>query len=124
MSNNNEAPENAVVWFEIGVKDLDAAAQFYGDVLQAPLQRQAMGGQDVAVFPHAGGAGGNLYQNGATGGSGPIVHLAAPSPLEDTLARVGAAGGRVVSDIHAIPSGRFAYCQDPDGTRFGLYTPN
>jgi predicted enzyme related to lactoylglutathione lyase len=68
---------------------------------------------------------GNLYQaDSMIGAASPVVHLNAPAPLEDALARVKAQGGKVASEIHTIPQGgRFAYCTDPDGTRFGLFTP-
>ena len=55
-------------------------------------------------------------------GHGNTIHLAAPTPLEASLERVKSAGGQVVSDIIAIPSGRFAYCLDLDGNSFGLFT--
>ena len=41
---------------------------------------------------------------------------------EEALHRVKKHGGAVASEIHVIPAGRFAYCRDPDGTRFGLFT--
>ena len=121
MSKTNTPPSSAA-WFEIAVKNLDKATKFYGTVLGAELRREKMGPTDVAVFPYDGGMSGNLYEGGGPGGATPVVHLNAPSPLEDALDRVKTGGGKVVSDIHAIPAGRFAYCQDPDGTRFGLFT--
>jgi predicted enzyme related to lactoylglutathione lyase len=83
-----------------------------------------MGPQEVAVFPYDGGMSGNLYEADSIGAASPVVHLHAPAPLEDALARVRASGGKVASEIHTIPQGgRFAYCTDPYGTRFGLFTP-
>jgi predicted enzyme related to lactoylglutathione lyase len=37
------------------------------------------------------------------------------------MERVTANGGQVVSPVVQIPSGRFAYCLDPDGNSFGLF---
>jgi uncharacterized protein len=120
----NGTPKSAAAWFEIAVKNLDKGSKFYGTVLGAELRRESMGPMPIAVFPYDGGMSGNLYEGGGAGGATPVVHLNAPKPLEDTLARVKTAGGKVLSDIHTIPEGgRFAYCQDPDGTRFGLFTP-
>ncbi len=123
-------PTNAAAWFEIGVRNLDKGAAFYGTVLGAPLKRETMGPQEIAVFPYDGGMSGNLYEGrevgaGAPGAAAaPVVHFNAPSPLEEALARVKTSGGEVLSAIQAIPQGgRFAYCRDPDGTRFGLFTP-
>jgi predicted enzyme related to lactoylglutathione lyase len=120
-------PANAAAWFEIGVTDLEKSAEFYSAVLGSQLQRQTMETQDVAVFPYEGGMSGNLFQTSELTGTGalaPVLHLNAPPPLEATLDRVREAGGKVVSEIVTIPPGRFAYCQDPDGTRFGLFTPD
>jgi predicted enzyme related to lactoylglutathione lyase len=114
--------QNAAAWFEIAVKNLDKGAEFYGAVLGKPLKRETMGPTKVAVFPHDGGMSGNLYEASEIGASAPVVHLNAPRPLEEALHRVKKHGGSVASEIYAIPSGRFAYCKDPDGTRFGLYT--
>jgi hypothetical protein len=118
----NGTPQNAAAWFEIAVKDLDKGAEFYGAVLGAPLKRETMGPTAVAVFPYEGGMSGNLYEAKEVGSANPVVHLNAPRPLEETLSRVKKSGGKVASEIYAIPAGRFAYCTDPDGTRFGLFT--
>ncbi len=117
-----KTPASSAAWFEIAVRNLDKASKFYGAVLGTDLRRETMGPTEVAVFPYEGGIGGNLYEGGGAGGATPVVHLNAPTPLEDALDRVKTGGGKVVSDIHTIPAGRFAYCQDPDGTRFGLFT--
>lgn len=125
MSMNGE-PQNAAVWFEIPVRDLKKGAEFYGNVLMSDLKIEAMGPNDVALFPVVKeGVGGHLYPNAAlAGGVAPLVHLASPSPLEEALGRVGEAGGKVDSEIISLPDdvGRFAYCSDPDGNQFGLFT--
>jgi hypothetical protein len=119
------APKDAVVWFEIPVSDLEKAKSFYGAVLQSELEDQDMGPNMTSIFKPADGSGvsGHLYV-GKPGvrGQGNTIHLASPAPLEDALERVKVAGGEVVSGIVGIPSGRFAYCLDPDGNSFGLFT--
>jgi predicted enzyme related to lactoylglutathione lyase len=118
-----KTPTNAAAWFEIGVKNLDKGAAFYGAVLGAPLKRETMGPREIAVFPYEGGMSGNLYEGREVGAAAPVVHFNAPAPLEEALARVKTSGGEVLSPIQTIPQGgRFAYCRDPDGTRFGLFT--
>ena len=118
------SPKNAVIWIEIPVTDLAKSKAFYGTVLQNEMMDQADGPAPTVVFQksEAGGIAGHLYvgKPGAPG-TGSTVHLAAPLPLEDSLARVKAAGGKVVSDIVTIPDGSFAYCLDPDGNSFGLF---
>src|SRR5688500_14404012 len=83
-----KTPTNAAAWFEIGVKDLDKGAAFYGAVLGAPLRRETMGPQEIAVFTYDGGMSGNLYKEREVGAGSPVVHLNAPQPLEEALARV------------------------------------
>ena len=117
-------PPHAAVWFEIPVSDLAKSKAFYGAVLQSEFEDMAMGPNVTAIFKRASEAGvsGHLYAGKpAASGTGITIHLAAPSPLEASLERVKEAGGQVVSDIVAIPAGRFAYCLDPDGNSFGLF---
>lgn len=121
----NFLPENAAVWFEIPVTDLDRARSFYGAVLQTELNDDRTGPIPMANFPtrQKGGVAGHLYQGKPSGtDSGNTVHLASPEPLEAALDRVRDKGGKVVSDIIKLPEGRFAYCRDPDGNSFGLFT--
>ena len=116
---------NSVAWFEIPVSDMQTAKAFYGAVLQSEPKDENMGPNETAVFTYAGGAGvsGHLYPGKPSApGTGGTIHLYAPTPLEASLERLKAAGGKVVSDIFAIPQGRFAYCLDPDGNSIGLFT--
>ena len=118
------AVPHTTVWTEIPVTDLARAKVFYAAVLGAALTDQPMGPYPTAVFPKATeqSVAGHLYVGKpAAPGTGPTVHLAVQDRLEDALARVVPAGGEVVSEIIAIPDGRFAYCLDPDGNSFGLF---
>jgi uncharacterized protein len=118
------SPNNAVIWIEMPVTDLAKSKAFYGAVLQNEMIDQVEGPAPTAVFQRneKSGIGGHLYVGKpGTPGTGSTVHLAAPLPLEDSLARVKHAGGQVVSDIIEIPDGKFAYCLDPDGNSFGLF---
>jgi uncharacterized protein len=125
MNTTSFAPVNAAVWFEIPVTDLEKSKAFYSEVLQNALEDQAMGPNMTSVFQPSDGVGvsGHLYV-GKPGspGTGNTVHLAVPAPLEASLERLRAAGGKAVSDIIAIPAGRFAYCLDLDGNSIGLFT--
>lgn len=121
----NFSPRNAVVWFELNTPDLDKAADFYQRVLQAPVRREEMMGSDMAVFSHEEGlgAGGSMTQPQEPAPQPIIVHLEAPAPITDALERVSDAGGQVISDPFDLPNGgKFAYCKDPHGTQFGVYT--
>jgi predicted enzyme related to lactoylglutathione lyase len=116
-------PENAVVWIEIPVRDLKRAKAFYGAVLEQTLLDQTEGPMPTAVFRRVGkNVAGHLYEGTpASSGAGSVIHFASPAPLEKALERVKENGGSVVSDVIAIPDGRFAYCRDPDGNSFGLF---
>jgi uncharacterized protein len=54
----------------------------------------------------------------------PVINTVEVASLEDTIAKVVAAGGKVVRGPNDIPGvGRHAYCSDPDGTLFGVMQP-
>ena len=122
----NVTPDNAMVWFEIPVTDMKRAKSFYDTVLKTDLQEDNTGPNPMASFPvkdQKTGLAGHIYP-GTPSSGGNTVHLLAPDALEDALARVDEAGGKVVSPIIPIPVGRFAYCHDPDGNSISLFTYN
>lgn len=120
---------NAISWFEIPTTQLDQAQTFYESVLGRPMRREAMGPSQGAVFAYdkaTGGVGGALMMGPtapalATGGT--LVYLDASPALDTALARVEAAGGRVVLPRQALPPGMgfFAHITDLDGNRVGLH---
>ncbi len=118
-------PKDAAVWFEIPVSDMEKAKTFYGAVVQGELIDENQGPNPMAIFPVGEmktAVSGHLYPGKpSNGGSGNTIHLATPGKLEDTMKRVSDAGGTVVSPPIQIPSGRFAYCLDPDGNSFGVF---
>lgn len=119
------APEHFTVWMELPVTDMDRAITFYNKVLNIDLKKDDSGPNPMAMFPTStpGGIAGHLYPGKpAADGSGATVHLACPDKLEDALARVNDAGGKVVSEPIAIPAGRFAYCLDTEGNSIGIFS--
>ncbi len=124
------SPTHALTWFEIPVRDLDRAQRFYEQVLQRPMEREAMGpGITLAVFPYAQGQGAGGCLKAAAdvvpAGHGTIVYLDAGPLLDATTARVAAAGGRVVQARIDLPEGMgaFVHIEDPEGNRVGLHAP-
>jgi predicted enzyme related to lactoylglutathione lyase len=120
-------PKDTAVWFEIPVSNLDNAREFYQNVLQVTMIEQDMGPGSVLIFPVEDmqtGVSGHLYQGKPGNDNGPTIHLGAPAPLEDSLERVVAAGGEIISEEVKIPGGRFAYCKDPDGNSISLFNRN
>ncbi len=121
------APSNSAVWFEIPVTDMARARAFYEAVLKTELLEENTGPNPMLMFPVAdlaSGVSGHLYPGKpAAAGEGNTIHLAAPDgTVEEALARVEPAGGKVLSPVIEIPAGRFAYCTDPDGNSIGLFS--
>lgn len=118
-------PDNFTVWTEIPVTDLERGMAFYGKVFKTSLKKIDCEENEFAMFPTESetGIAGHLYPGKpAPKGTGPTIHLASPDKVEDALERVKDAGGTVVSDVISIPSGRFAYCLDPDGNSISVFT--
>lgn len=116
--------DNTAVWFEVPVTDFERAKRFYGAVLGHPLEDEEGGPNPMAQFPATDDRSvrGHIYPGTpAARGAGATIHLGV-AELEPSLARVTENGGEVVSPVIAIPAGRFAYCLDPDGNSFGLFT--
>jgi predicted enzyme related to lactoylglutathione lyase len=118
-------PQHFVVWAEIPVTDMEKGMAFYSAVTGAALELDTTGPNPMANFrpkdPMTGVAG-HLYPGKpASNGEGPTIHLVAEGRLEDTMERVKAAGGQVVSPAITIPPGRFFYAIDPFGNSVGLF---
>ncbi len=114
------------VWFEIPVSDLSQAKTYYEAVLNTTMihTTDPSSPNEMVWFndPELPGASGHLYPGDpAKTGQGNTVHMLAIDPLEEVIARVEPAGGKVISPIIEIPSGRFVYTTDPDGNSVGFF---
>ncbi|MEO9780261.1 MAG: VOC family protein [Sedimentitalea sp.] len=121
----SDLPQNALVWAEIPVSDLDKAIAFYSAVTGGSLNRNESGPNPIADFQtRDNGVALHLYPGKpAEDGRGSTLHLASSGTLEETMDRVNDAGGNVVSPIIDIPPGRFFYATDPDGNSLGFFRP-
>ena len=123
----SKVPQHSLTWFEIPVRDLERAEAFYGQVLNQPLKREPMGEATLSVFPKGeDGVGGCLFaspQGPAPSTDGTLVYLDAGPSLDEALARVTLAGGRVALPRTALPEGMgfFAHFIDCEGNRVGLH---
>ena len=113
-------------WFEIPSADFERAVRFYETVLDARLSREAMGPMSMGVFPHQKPAATGAVVNApgyAPAESGTVVYLALDD-IRPAIARVGAAGGRVLQPLTELPSGQgvFAQIRDTEGNRVGLFS--
>jgi predicted enzyme related to lactoylglutathione lyase len=120
-------PDNVAVWFEIPAADFDRAVGFYEKIFGTQLIREKMGPASLAVFPHEGDSvsgcviAGDGYKPSAEGA---VVYIHSKTDLNEPLARVKAAGGKVATPKTALPPGMgfYAHFVDSEGNRVGLHS--
>ena len=124
-------PRNAIDWFEIPVRNMDRAAAFYEALLVTTIRREAIGPNTLGLFTYDGaeGVGGCLLAGEhvpAPSLDGSLVYLNAGPSLDAVVARVEAAGGRVLVPKVVLPGdmGCFVHIADTEGNRVGLHALN
>jgi uncharacterized protein len=120
---------SVINWFDIPATDLERAARFYETVLATSLIRENMLGASMAIFPAKPGetTGAIIAREGVSPGTtGATVYLKAGADLSLALARVSAAGGKVLHPKTFIKEGwgYFAIILDSEGNSMGLQSPN
>lgn len=124
---------NVVGWFEIPVHDLDRAAKFYETVFNCSLDRQTIGGADMAWFPsfetEIGSPGALIYNPEfyTPSEKGTMVYFTAFSgDLSNELGRVEKAGGKIVLPKTEIAPdiGHMAIFTDTEGNRVAMHSRN
>ncbi|HEY3376699.1 MAG TPA: VOC family protein [Armatimonadota bacterium] len=115
-----------VVHFEIAVDDPERAVTFYRDTFGWVIEKWA-GPMDYWLVKT--GEPGEMGIDGAltprAGAAAPIVNTIGVPSVDDYLAKITAAGGKVLSPKAVIPSvGYFALCQDSEGNPFGIMEPD
>jgi uncharacterized protein len=114
-------------YFDLTVKDLDAARAFFGAVLGWTFERFPMPYEYYRI------SAGDTEEQGIDGGIGaaadaplsggqPMTQVTIPVlDLDDRLASVLANGGTILEPKMAIPGiGWYATCAEPGGLKFGL----
>ncbi len=118
---------NFVSWFEIPAFDIHRAAAFYTAIYGFQMELSQNGDHTMALFPAESGVGGAIVAGpGSTPSAvGVLVYLNATMGLDLALARVEAAGGRVVMPRSFISeeAGSFALIIDTEGNRLALHEP-
>lgn len=119
---------NALNWFEIPSTDFDRAVMFYSTILEAPLRREMIAGTLNAFLPYDNNA------DNAVGGAiifdaqitpsahGTVPYLNCNGRLDEVLARVIPAGGKVILPHIDFPFGSIATILDTEGNRIGLHS--
>lgn len=123
--------KNAVNWFEIPANDFKRAKGFYEAVFQSEMEIMSMGDEnEMAIFPSDwtnGGIGGTIisgpgYEPSQTGS---LIYLNGGDDLSEPLARVEAAGGKVLLPKTSIgESGFIAQFTDTEGNRVAFHSRN
>lgn len=117
---------NPVNWFEIPVKDMSQAKQFYETVLGVELAENEMGPNKMAWFPmemDRMGAAGTLVQgDGYTPShAGSLVYLHVDS-IDPTLEAINSNGGKTLMPRVSIGEhGFIAHFEDTEGNRVALH---
>jgi len=120
-------PDNVAVWFEIPAANFERAVGFYEKVFDTRLIKDKFGPADLAVFPYEQPAMSGCVIKGdgyVPGRDGAVVYLSSRVDLAVPLAKVPAAGGKVVTPKTALPEGMgyFAHFVDSEGNRVGLHS--
>lgn len=121
--------QNAVVWFEIHVRDLERARQFYETVFTVKLEKVEDDDGECWMFPWrdgAPGACGAIFkyktQDAPHGPSGTTVYFGCEDCAVEE-ARAVANGGAVISSKKSIGENGFAaLVLDTEGNRIGLHS--
>jgi predicted enzyme related to lactoylglutathione lyase len=117
--------KHLVNWVEIPVRDLERASAFYGRVLGVELQKVDMGGARYAMFPTEDhfNAGALVQTDGHhPAADGTLVYLDGGRDLAQVLAKVAAAGGKIVmpKTFLSKEAGWIGLFIDCEGNRIGL----
>jgi predicted enzyme related to lactoylglutathione lyase len=115
---------HAINWFEIATTDIARATRFYELLLDVELRRMN-DGLPMSIFPADESAiHGALVANPQRrpGEGGSTIYLNANGKLDQALARVGGAGGTVVTPKTDIGQhGFIAMIKDTEGNVIGLH---
>lgn len=116
---------NAINWFEIPASDIDRAVTFYSSILAAELQKNEMGGYNMAFFPADGVSGALVQGDGyVPSETGIVPYLNGGDDLSEILSRVESAGGTVILPKTKISDdiGYMAFFKDSEGNKVGLHS--
>jgi predicted enzyme related to lactoylglutathione lyase len=109
---------HAIDYIEITVKDVAEAKRFYGAAFGWTFNDY---GPDYAGIQGPGREVGGFSKDAVVRTGGPLVVLYSKT-LDDTLARVKKAGGRIVKDPFEFPGGRRFHFSDPSGNELAVWS--
>jgi predicted enzyme related to lactoylglutathione lyase len=127
------ANTNAVTWFEIPVRDMKRAKEFYETVLDIELidAKGEKENEEMVLFPRLeeGAMGrsdmvsGNLFKGDRLkpSGEGILIYLNANPSIDKAIARVGEAGGKIVLPKTKNRAGFVSVFIDTEGNKMGIF---
>ena len=113
-------PHGKICYLEIPAKTAEASAEFYSSIFNWKVRKR---GDGALAFDDTGTVSGTWVAEKDRTPDEQIRTYIMVDDITDTLKRIEAAGGRVLTprtDI-APGAGAFAIFADPAGTEFGLY---
>jgi predicted enzyme related to lactoylglutathione lyase len=112
------------IHFELPADDPDRAVKFYSETFGWKITKWDGPMEYWMVSTGEGpGINGGLMRRPHPGAS--TVNTLGVESLDDTVAKVVAAGGKVAMPRMAVPGvGYLAYCTDPEGNMFGMMQPD
>jgi len=126
MAEHNIPANGTFCWNELSTNNLEAAKQFYTELLGWTLHQSAAASMPYIEIEAGGRHIGGMYQQSPeTGGSMPPHWMAyvAVDDVDGVAARVESLGGKVCVPPMDIPNvGRFAVINDPAGATFSIIT--
>ena len=108
-----------VVHFEIGCKDMPKTQDFYTKLFDWKIEQQGPAGM---IAPVPGGIGGHISSLGHEPHHYTTFYVEV-NDVQKYLDKVSAFGGKTLVPPVNIPTGTFAWFQDPEGNTIGLWKP-
>lgn len=118
MTSSAAHTHHAIDYIELTVSDLAAAKSFYTAAFGWRFNDYGPGYSGIQGEGRE--VGGLNEDPGAKRGGGPIVVLYSNN-LEDTVAKVRAAGGKILKDPFEFPGGRRFHFSDPSGNELAVW---
>jgi uncharacterized protein len=110
---------HAVVHFEIGCRDTAKTQEFYKKLFDWKMEAM---GPAVMIAAEAGGIGGHINSLGHEPHHYTIFYVAVDN-VAAYLEKAAALGAKTLVPPVDIPTGTFAWMQDPEGNTVGLWKP-
>lgn len=122
--------KNSINWFEIPALDFDRAKRFYETIFDAEIQVMPHPVFKYGMLPadwQSGGIGGGIVQGEGfePSANGTLVYLNGGDDLSQPLARVEAAGGKILQPKTSLgPNGFMAVFMDTEGNKMAFHSKN